>query len=227
MARIFARDAFSPADPPRRSSGRSIDPLDLPLASSANTAGEVPISLAFPAHVHPERTRFRTRIHTHTHTHTDACIDPRRFPVFPGSQGRRSPRAQVSRGEDSRRRFPGKSDARRSIASTACEIALGVLFPYPPSDARAISPLRSRNDLSSFCHDDGRSDVTHDAATRDIDRQGSKARGLRKIEKSGWQWREDEGNDGYTLYYITKSFPQSCEEKFRFRAISTFLVTGI
>lgn len=120
-------------DPPRRSSGAiNRSPGSTPLPSLIPDA-----RVSFPRirGVFSTRTGHRHGVCVCTHVQSAAT-------VFQFSRSRRKedpPRAQVSRGEDSRRRFPGKSDAREYRFSAACEIAFGVLFPLPLSSCRPIS----------------------------------------------------------------------------------------
>lgn len=136
MARIFARDAFARWSAP--TIGRAINrsPGSPSLPSPTPTPKYPPHILDAP-HIHDGRafartSTTRTRAHIRTYTH----IQPRRSQFSPDLRGgdlraRRCPAAKIPGGD-----FLG-SLTREYRFSTACEIALGVLFPFP-----ALSPAR-------------------------------------------------------------------------------------
>lgn len=163
MARIFTQWRFSrsPIRPDDRPGDQSI--AGISLASFANTDAEVYPSYSWCL--------------AHTYTYTL----PRRSQFFPDLRGgdlraRRCPAAKIPGGD-----FLG-SLARESIASAACEIALGVLFPFPRAVARARFPLDRNASLSSLCR------RATEAATRD---------------RNGQRSNTGAEGDGYALYHVT------------------------
>lgn len=129
--RIWHVRIFAVADHPHCAPMIVIDPsIDLPwnsvLLRSLILTIESPVSLS---------------VHTHIHEYSYTLAG------FPGgSPNVRIFDAQVSRGEDSRRRFSRRltweRESRREYRfSIECEIALGVLVSFPSSQSNALPPF--------------------------------------------------------------------------------------
>jgi len=140
-----------------------------------------------------------SRAHRHTHTHGAAM-----FPVFPRISGEKiSACAGVPR-----RRFPEEISwevwrAREYRFQSVwdcvgCAFSLPTLRDFSRPPPSLLPPSAA---------------ATGETTSMRRDReQGSNVRESRKIEGSGWEWR-DEGIDGYTLYYITAVISLSLPQK--------------
>lgn len=117
MARIFARDALV----------RWSAPTIVRAINRSPGSPSLPSLIPMPKYPPPYPWHF-SHVRGYTYEERSWCSHVRthrqRF-QFSRSRRKRSPRAQVSRGEDSRRRFPGESDAREYRFSAECEIAFG------------------------------------------------------------------------------------------------------